>query len=122
MKISPTLSAYLARSYFVNLLFLLLLLLGILYVLDSVELIRRASKRPDVSLGMVMQMAFLKLPKEGQTLFPFAILYAAMFTFWKMTRRFELVVVRAAGFSVWQFLTPILAVALLAGVVQTMAI
>jgi lipopolysaccharide export system permease protein len=35
-----------------------------------------------------------------------------MFTFWRLTRSQELVVVRSAGVSAWQFLTPALAVTL----------
>ncbi len=122
MRISPTLSRYLASTYFANLVFLTFILMGVLYLFDTVELIRRASKFPDVSLSLVLEMALLKLPKEGQVLFPFAALYAAMYTFWQMTRRFELAVVRASGFSAWQFLAPIAAVAILVGVVHVTAI
>jgi lipopolysaccharide export system permease protein len=115
MKISTTLSRYLARTYFMNMLLLLGILLAIIYLFDAVELIRRASKKSDIPLTLVLQMVFLKLPKEGQILLPFAILYSAMFTFWQLTRRYELVVVRAAGFSFWQFLAPIMIVAIMAG-------
>lgn len=118
MKITPTLSMYLARRYFVNMLYMLLVLLAIVYLFESVELIRRASKREDIPLGLILQMGLLKLPKEGQVLLPFAILYSAMFTFWQLTRRHELVVVRAAGFSFWQFLAPIVGVAVLAGILH----
>ncbi len=122
MKISPTLSRYLARTFTVNTLFLLGVLLGVIYLFDTVELIRRSSRLPDVSLGIVLQMGFFKLPKEGQVLLPFAILFGAMFTFWQLTRRYELVVVRAAGFSFWQFLAPITGVALVAGMLHIMVI
>lgn len=118
MKITATLSRYLARTYFINMLFLLFALLSIIYLFDTVELIRRASKHADVSLILVLQMGLLKLPEVGQILFPFAILFSAMFTFWQLTRRSELIVVRSAGFSVWQFLTPIMAVAILVGALQ----
>jgi lipopolysaccharide export system permease protein len=115
MKISPTFSRYLARTYIYNLLVVLLALLAVLYLFETVEVLRRASKRADVPLSLVFQIALLKLPKEGQTLLPFAILFSAMFTFWQLTRRHELTVARAAGISFWQFLTPIVAVAVLAG-------
>lgn len=118
MKITPTLGRYLARSYFFNMLGLFLALLAVIYMFDTVELLRRASKYSDVSLGLVLQMGLLKLPEVGQVLFPFAILFSAMFTFWQLTRRHELIIVRSSGFSVWQFLAPILAVAMLVGVMQ----
>ena len=122
MKIPATLNRYMARSYILNFLLLLCALLAIIYLFDTVELIRRASKRDDIPLVLVLQMGFLKLPEVGQILFPFAILFSAMFTFWQFTRRHELVVFRAAGFSVWQFLAPILTVAVSLGLLQMMVI
>ncbi|MGH1404699.1 MAG: LPS export ABC transporter permease LptG [Alphaproteobacteria bacterium] len=118
MKVTYTLSLYLARRYFINLLILLGALLSIIYLFDTVELIRRASKHSDVPLTLVLQMGLLKLPEVGQTLLPFAILFSAMFTFWQLTRRYELIVVRASGFSVWQFLLPVSMVGILFGVVH----
>jgi len=116
MILSATLSRYLARSYILNLLFMTACLWGIIYLFDTVELLRRATKIDDFPLILVLQMGLLKLPDVGFTVFPFAILFAAMFTFWQLTRRYELVVVRSAGFSVWQFLAPIVGVAVLTGI------
>ena len=120
IKVTATLSRYLARTYLLNLVLLFMALLAVVYLFDCVELLRRASKRPDVSLSLVLQMGLLKLPEVGQILFPFAILFSAMFTFWQLTRRYELVVVRAAGFSVWQFLAPVVLVAVSVGILQMM--
>lgn len=122
MKITATLSAYLTKRYVINLLALLGALLAVVYLFDTVELIRRASKRDDIPIMLVLQMGLYKLPEVGQTLFPFAVLFSAMFTFWQLTRGYELIVVRASGFSVWQFLTPITLVAILFGCLQMMVI
>ena len=118
MKIGTTLSGYLARIYTINMLWLLAALLGVIYLFDTVELLRRAGKAEDVPLVLVLQMGLLKLPEVGQILFPFAILFSAMYTFWQLTRCYELIVVRAAGFSVWQFMAPVLGVAVLTGLLQ----
>src|SRR3546814_20633743 len=53
-------------------------------------------------------MALLKLPYLSHEVMPFTVLFAAMATFWRLTRSHELVVARAAGVSVWQFLLPVL--------------
>lgn len=111
-----TLNLYIARAYLLNLLFMLGGLLGIIYIFDTVELVRRASKYEEVPLALVMQMGLLKLPDVGQVLLPFAVLFSAMFTFWQLNRRSELVVMRSAGFSVWQFLAPVIAVGVMAGI------
>jgi len=122
MKITPTISLYLARAYATSFIFMLGLLLGIVYLFDTVELLRRAGGRADMSLGLVLQMSFYKIPEVGQMILPFAILFSAIFTFWRLSRRHELVVVRSAGLSVWQFLAPIMGVAAFLGVLQFAAI
>lgn len=118
LKLTPTLSRYLARHYIVNLLVLTGALMTVIYLFDTVELIRRAGDNPDVSLAAILQMSLLKLPEVSQTMLPFAVLFSAMYTFWQLTRRYELIVVRASGFSVWQFLMPLIAVAALFGILQ----
>ena len=107
-------SAYLARSYVLNFLFLTAILLGVVYLFDTVELLRRAAKFDDIPLLIVLQMGLFKLPEVGQLVLPFAVLFSAIFTLWQLTRRYELVAVRAAGLSVWQILGPLAFSAILA--------
>ncbi len=118
MTLPLTLSRYLATRYIINTLFLVVGLLSLVYLFDTVELVRRANKTSNVPFSLVLQMGLLKLPDVGQILFPFAILFSAMFTFWQLNQRSELVVLRASGFSVWQFLAPVILVALLTGMLQ----
>jgi lipopolysaccharide export system permease protein len=118
MHSSPTLSRYVGRQFLVRFCLLLLILLGIVLLLDMVELLRRGSGKPGVTFGLIFEMALLKLPQIGQQIFPFVVLFAAMFTFWRLTRSNELVVARAIGLSAWQFLTPVLVVAFMVGVVR----
>lgn len=118
MKLSMTLNRYLIRTYLQNMVFMIAILLSIIYLSDTVEILRRAGKQENISLALVLRMGLFKLPEVGQLVLPFAVLFSAMFTFWKLTRRYELIVVRSAGFSVWQFLTPVLGVAMLFGVIQ----
>lgn len=122
MKFPQTMSAYLARLYTLNFVLILSLLLGIVYLFDTVELLRRASGRGDMGLSLILGMGLLKLPEVGQIILPFAILFSAIFTFWLLSRRHELVVVRASGFSIWQFLAPVMGVAALIGVLQCVVI
>lgn len=116
MRLSSTLSVYIGRHFLFSFLSLLALFVLLIFVFDSVELLRRASGRPEVTLGMVVELALLKLPHMGQLTFPFAVLFGGMAAFWRLTRNNELVVTRSAGVSVWQFLLPVLVVAFLLGV------
>ncbi|WP_448192831.1 LPS export ABC transporter permease LptG [Azospirillum sp. sgz301742] len=118
MYSSATLSRYIGRQFVTWFILLLLVFLGIILLLDVVELLRRAGSKPNITLGLVMQMALLKQPEIGQQVFPFVVLFAGMFTFWRLTRSAELVVARAVGVSAWQFLMPVLIAAALIGVVK----
>src|SRR5260370_25976368 len=92
-------------------------MVGVTFLLDYLELIRRGGTRAQATWGTLLEMAALKLPHTAQDVMPFAILFGTMLAFWKLTRSNELVVARAAGVSVWEFLTPAILVALLVGVV-----
>jgi lipopolysaccharide export system permease protein len=118
VSLSKTMMAYLSRHFFINLLMMLGLLLGLIYLFDTVELLRRAGGKDDVSLTTILLMGLFKLPEAGQILLPFAVLFSAIFTFWQLGRRNELVILRAAGYSAWQFMTPVVGVALLFGLVN----
>src|SRR5260370_41808851 len=61
-------------------------------------------------------MAMLKLSHMSQEVLPFGILFGTMLAFWRLTRSNEVVVARAAGVSVWQFLMPAELFALVVGV------
>ena len=115
---SFTLSRYLSGRYLLTLLYFLICLLALIYTLDLVELLRRAGKNDNVPLTVVLIMGLFKLPEVGQVILPFAILFSGMYTFWTLTKQYELAVIRAAGLSVWQFLLPILTVGFLCGVVH----
>lgn len=113
---NSTLARYLARIYFLNFLGLLCILLGVIFLFETVEQLRRTSKYEDVPLSLVLEMAFLKLPDVAGTISPFAILFSALYSFWQLSKRSELVVLRCAGISVWQFLSPIILTAMTIGV------
>ena len=118
MRLSTTLSAYIARNFLQSFFVLFGLFLLLILLFDTVELLRRAAAKPEITFSMIMEMAFLKLPHMGQQAFPFAILFGGMAAFWRLTRNHELVITRAAGVSVWQVLLPVIGIAFLLGFFQ----
>ena len=118
MRLSTTLSVYIGRNFLLSFVVLFGLFLLLILLFDSVELMRRAAAKPNVSFSLVMEMALLKLPHMGQQVFPFAVLFGGMMAFWRLTRTHELVITRAAGVSVWQFLLPVIGIAFLLGFIQ----
>jgi lipopolysaccharide export system permease protein len=117
VQITKTLSAYLARQFFTWFCAIFGTMVIITFLLDYIELIRRGGSRAQATLGLLFEMAVLKLPHTAQDVMPFAILFGTMLAFWRLTRSNELIIARASGVSVWQFLTPPMLVAILIGIV-----
>jgi lipopolysaccharide export system permease protein len=91
----------------------------IIYIGDFVEMLRRAGDAPGVTTGMLAFLSLLRTPAIAEQILPFAVLGGAMFAFIGLSRRLELVIIRSAGVSVWQFLTPPVVIVLLIGVAAT---
>ncbi|HET8729163.1 MAG TPA: LPS export ABC transporter permease LptG [Alphaproteobacteria bacterium] len=118
MFLFSTLSRYIGRQFLLSFGALLLILTGVIWLFEFIEMLRRSADHEGVGLGIALQLTLLKMPETVQTLFHFAVLFSAMFTFWRLTRSQELVVARAAGVSVWQFLMPVLVAAAFVGVLK----
>lgn len=120
-RLSPTLSFYIIRRFLMSFGAVLLVFCSLIFLLDVIELMRRTSGRADVPVSLIAQMALLKLPYMAQKVVPFAALFGGMHTFWRLTRFHELIVARAAGVSVWQFLFPAIASVIFIGAVSVSA-
>ena len=120
MRLSSTLSRYIGRQFLFWFTSVMLVLLGLTFLLDAVELMRRAAIKSSATFGIVMEMAALKLPLMGEELLSFAILFGGMLVFARLTRSRELVVARAAGVSVWGFMLPAIGLAFVIGAVNIM--
>lgn len=122
MRLSTILSAYIGRQFLAAFLAVLMVIMGLILLFDLIELMRRAAALPDAGFGLLLGMALMKLPQMMHTVLPFAVMIGSMVTFWRLTRSHELVVARAAGVSVWQFLGPVVAIVALVGVVNITAL
>lgn len=116
MLISSTLFAYLSRQILLWIGVVFVGLTGILFMFDTVEQLRRAAGKSDMGMGVVLQMAALRLPHLIEQTLPFVLLFGTMMAFWQLARSNELVVARAAGVSAWQFLLPGIFIAIVLGV------
>lgn len=121
VRLSPTVLRYVGRQFLVSFGSVYLLFIGVIFVLDTIELMRRASGKEAVTFGIVVDMALLKLPLMAQEVLPFAVLFGSMFAFWRLNRSSELVVIRSFGLSVWQFLLPVLLLAAAVGIFRLAA-
>ncbi|MSO65995.1 MAG: LPS export ABC transporter permease LptG [Alphaproteobacteria bacterium] len=111
MRLSWTLSIYLGRQFLLGIALAMAVLATLIFLFDVVELLRRSAGRTDITFDVVVALALLNLPTLIQKVLPFGCLFGGMYVFLRLTRTHELVVTRAAGVSVWQFLLPALLIA-----------
>ncbi len=118
MTLSPTLFVYIGRQFLLWFLAVFFAMIAVIILADAVELLRRSSGKVDVSNAIVTSMTLLRAPYLAQQTIPFAAMFAGILTYFRLTRNHELVVIRAAGVSVWQFMLPALLVVVMVGVVK----
>jgi lipopolysaccharide export system permease protein len=116
MILSKTLFVYIARQFLWWFLAVFVAMIAVIILVDAVELIRRSSTKTDATTAIVTSMALLRAPFLAQEAIPFAVMFGGILTYFRLTRNHELVVIRAAGVSVWQFMLPALLVVVLIGV------
>ncbi len=121
LRLSPTLSAYIARQFLVWFFGFLFGLIGVIVLVSTVDRLDRIASK-GAPLSVVFELVFLRLPFFSQEVMPFTLLFAGLACFWRLTRSHELVVTRASGISVWQILIPVLGVAILAGILTVVAL
>ena len=122
MRLSPTLSFYIARQFTLWLVAFFAGFSLIIIVADTLELLRRSALHPEIDLLSVVELASLKLPHTAQELLPFAVLFGGIMAFWRLTHSNELVVARAVGVSVWQFMAPAIFVAIAVGLFKMLVL
>ena len=113
-----TLARYLSTRFAVSILAVFGSIFCLIYLIDFVEMLRRASGIPDVGAPFLAFLCLMRVPAVAEQVLPFAVLAGCMFAFVNLTRRLELVVARAAGVSVWQFLGPPVLIVLVIGILS----
>lgn len=115
-------SLYIGRHVLMALLGTLLVIMGMIFLLDFIELMRRAAGREDAAAGALAVMALLKLPNMVHQVLPFAVLIGGMIAMWRLTRSQELVIMRSVGVSIWQVLAPAMVVVATIGIVNVVGV
>jgi lipopolysaccharide export system permease protein len=118
MRFHTTFAAYVTRQFlfwWFGMFFVLVILIALF---DTAELMRRTSGSDSTTIFDVLAMTAFKLPHLAQKAIPFTVLFGGMMAFWRLNRHHELVVARAAGVSAWEFLAPVLLIAIVMGVIK----
>ncbi len=117
--IGMTLNKYLARRFVAAVATVFIGMFVLVLMIDYIEQVRRTSVIANVAALDVVKLTLFRVPQFMERLVPICVLVGAMSCFLELSRRLELVVVRAAGVSAWQFVTPIGISALVLGVLAT---
>jgi lipopolysaccharide export system permease protein len=110
-----TINLYLAKRYAHNLFMVLLLIAGIIFIFDTMEMFRVASENK-VSLRFVIKMALMKNYGHVHATIPFVIFLATILTFSQFSVSNQLIAMQVSGISIRQLLMPVISVAVLFGI------
>ena len=111
-----TLRRYVAKRFLVAILGAFTVCAALIFMIDMVELLRLSRRATDISILTVLWIALLRLPAYTEILLAFAVLVGGIGALLSLNRKSELIVMRAGGMSVWQFLRPGLVVTLVLGI------
>jgi lipopolysaccharide export system permease protein len=115
-----TVGRYMALRFLAAIFGVFFLCFLLIFFIDFIEVLRDGGKKGDVSTLTLALITVLRLPAFAELTLPFAVLIGSMGAFLMLSRTSELVIIRAAGMSVWQFLQPGLLVGLLIGLASVM--
>jgi lipopolysaccharide export system permease protein len=118
----PTLGFYFFRRYTVTTFWFLLGIFSLIFIIDFSELSNRVGVLPGYTIASGLFVTALRIPMILMQTVPFVALFSGMAALISLNRRYELVVTRAAGISVWQFLRPFVIGSFLFGILAVLAI
>lgn len=110
-----TLASYFSLRFIAAIAGLFALAAVLIFVFDLLELVRRSGDREGFSILRVGAISLLRVPQLMEQVLPFAVLFGSIGAFLSLSRSLELVVTRAAGVSVWQFVAPAFVIGLVIG-------
>ena len=108
---------YLIKRTLRELLIAFLIITSIILLIDYVETSRNIGQDFDVNNSQLLHLTLLKAPSLIEQTIPFVVLFGIMAAFFGLNKRSELIVLRASGMSAWNFLSPVIAVTFVLGIV-----
>lgn len=117
-----TLFRYFLKRHLMTILWFTLGVSALSFLIDFIENSALRGTIPGFTLLDSLWLTLLRLPMILQQTVPFIMLFAGITTLVTLNRRQEMVVTRAAGISVWQFMMPFVTGAVIAGLLALFAL
>jgi lipopolysaccharide export system permease protein len=120
--IAGTLFRYFLKRHLLTIFWFFLGVTALVFLIDFIETSGYRANIPGFTLLDSMFLTIMRVPLILQQTVPFVILLAGITTLVSLNRRQEMVVTRAAGISVWQFMMPFVTGALITGLLALFAL
>lgn len=117
--IGKTLFLYILRQYLLSVFSVFIGCFALVSIVDFLEMLRKFGDVPGIKAVTILLLTLARVPYFVELILPFAVLIGSMICLVGLSRKLELVVIRASGISAWQFLSPALVGAFLIGVFFT---
>ncbi len=118
MVIAGRIQRYIFRECVASLALTLGIILLAIILVDVVEQMRTIGDRTQIGIDVALSLTMMKTPGLMLETLPFAMLVGSILTYSQLGRRSEIPAIRASGVSAWRFLGPVMALALLVGVLM----
>jgi lipopolysaccharide export system permease protein len=112
-----TLFRYFLKRHLTIVFWFLVGVTGLVYLVDFIEIASRRGDIPNFRLIDALLLTLIRVPSILQQTLPFVMLFSGVTALVTLNRRQEMVVTRAAGISVWQFMAPFVTGAIIVGLV-----
>ena len=99
------LNRYMSLKFLLAIIMVFTLFCLLILLIDFIELLRKSGKSSDIGIDDVLYIALLRVPSFAELTIPFAVLVGTIGAFLMFGRSSELIIIRAAGVSVWRFFT-----------------
>lgn len=122
MTLLTTVDRYIARRFLATIGLILFSVAMLILIIDYFEQFRKHSAREDFTGLTSLKLAAMHTPAILEDILPFVFLFGTIICLINLSRKLELVVVRAAGLSAWRFLAAPIVLAILIGLASSAAL
>lgn len=113
-----TIGWYISRRFMFLAVSIFIACLMLLFMVEFVQSLSKSGISENTSLFTLAIISAAKIPAQSERVMPFAVLFATIGTYLGLGSKSELIVIRSAGLSVWQFLMPSVLTAFAIGVIS----
>jgi lipopolysaccharide export system permease protein len=108
-------NSYLAKSFLKNFLIVILGFSAMFFLINILDIFERI-KDSEVSTILIFVLAVLKIPQSLTSIISSIVLISAILTFYQLSIRSELTIIRSCGYSIWKISMPVVFVAFILGI------